>query len=92
MSAPKIVEHKIVGMRKPNGSTQYIITLPKEYAETLKKKGIDSLFLIFNYSLCAFPKHGQLNEQVLITFLQKDSELQELFTETAHQKQPLQGK
>jgi hypothetical protein len=85
MSIPKIVEHKIVEMHKPDGSTQYIITLPKQYAQTLKAKGVDSLFIIFNYGLGAFPKHNQLTEKALLTFLQKHPELQRLFSETAKQ-------
>lgn len=83
MAIPKIVEHRIVEMRKPDGTTQYIITLPKEYAQTLKAKGIDSLFLVFNYGLGAFPKHGKLTEQALLTFLQKHPELARLFGETS---------
>jgi len=82
MSVPKIVEHKIVEMRKPDGSRQYIITLPKEYAENLKRKGINSLFLIFNYGLGAFPKHPKLTEKALLTFLKKHPELAQLFAET----------
>jgi len=85
MSVPKIVEHRIVEMRKPDGSTQYIITLPKEYAQQLKAKGIDSLFIVFNYGLGAFPKHERLTEPALLTFLQKHPELQKLFSETAQQ-------
>ena len=81
MSVPKIVEHKIVEMRKPDGSRQYIITLPKEYAENLKRKGINSLFLIFNYGLGAFPKHPKLTEKALLTFLKKHPELAQLFAE-----------
>jgi hypothetical protein len=86
MSIPKIVERKIVEMRKPDGSTQYIITLPKEYGETLKAEGIDSLFIVFNYGLGAFPKHAHLTEQALLTFLQKHPELQRLFSETKQQQ------
>lgn len=79
---PKIREHKIVEMRKPDGSTQYVITLPKEYAKQLKAQGVDSLFLIYNYGLGAFPKNGKLTEQALLTFLKKHSELQQLFNQT----------
>jgi len=82
MSIPKIVEHKIVKMHKPDGSTQYIITLPKEYGENLERKGINSLFLVFNYGLGAFPKHEKLTEKALLTFMQKHPELTRLFSKT----------
>ena len=86
MSIPKIVEHKIVKMHKPDGSTQYILTLPKEYGENLENKGINSLFLVFNYGLGAFPKHKKLTEKALLTFMQKHPELTQLFSETANKK------
>ena len=40
MSIPKIVEHKIIKLQKRDGSTQYTLTLPKEFAEGLQKEGV----------------------------------------------------
>jgi hypothetical protein len=80
MSIPKIVEHKIIQMRKRDGSTQYTLTLPKEFAESLRKEGIDSLYIIFNKGLGAFPKMPGFTEKALTTFMQEHSELQKLFT------------
>jgi hypothetical protein len=82
MSIPKIVEHKIIKLRKPDGSTQYTLTLPKEYAEALRKEGIDSLFIVFNRGLGAFPKIPGFTEKALTTFMQEHSELQKLFVGT----------
>jgi len=82
MSIPKIVEHRIIKLRKRNGSTQYTLTLPKEYAEALGKEGIDSLFIIFNRGLGAFPKIPGFTEEALTTFMQEHSELQKLFART----------
>ena len=82
MSKPKIVEHKIIKLRKRNGSTQYTLTLPKEYAEALRKEGVDSLFIIFNRGLGAFPKIPGFTEKALTTFMQEHSALQELFVGT----------
>jgi len=48
MTIPKIVEHKIIKLQKRDGSVQYTLTLPKEFAEALQKEGIDSLYIIFN--------------------------------------------
>jgi hypothetical protein len=79
MSIPKIVEHKIITLRKRDGSTQYTLTLPKEYAEGLRKEGIDTLFIIFNRGLGAFPKIPGFTEKALTTFMQEHSALQELF-------------
>ena len=82
MNIPKIVEHKIITLRKRDGSTQYTLTLPKEYAEALKKEGIDSLFIIFNRGLGAFPKIPGFTEKALTTFMQEHSALQQLFIGT----------
>lgn len=79
---PKIIEHKITILKKPDGKKQYIITIPKEYAERLEKEGVDSLFIVFNRGLGAFPKIPGFTEEALITFMQKHQELQKLFTET----------
>jgi hypothetical protein len=87
MSIPKIVERKIVEMKKPDGSSQYIITLPKEYGANLKNKGVNSLLIIFNYGLGAFPKQPELTEKALLTFMQKHPELHKLFTEATKQKE-----
>jgi hypothetical protein len=82
MGIPKIVEHKIITMRKRDGSTQYTLTLPKEFAEALRKEGINSLYIVFNRGLAAFPKIPGFTEKALTTFMQKDAELQRLFVKT----------
>ena len=66
---------------------QYIITLPKEYGEDLKNRGIDSLFIIFDRGLGAFPKIEGFTEEALLTFMKKHPELQKLFSQvTAEQE------
>ena len=82
MSIPKIVEHKIITMKKRNGSTQYTLTLPKEYAEPLTKEGVDSLYIVFDRGLGAFPKIPGFTEKALTTFMQEHQALQKLFTKT----------
>ena len=82
MSIPKIVEHKIITMRKRDGTTQYTLTLPKEFAEALTKEGIHSLYLIFDKGLGAFPKMPGFTEKALTTFMQEHQALQKLFTKT----------
>ena len=88
MSIPKIVEHKIIKHTKRDGSTQYTLTLPKQYAEALRKEGVDSLFIVFNRGLGAFPKIPGFTEKALLTFMQKHPELQKLFSQTTHQEAP----
>lgn len=89
MSIPKIVERKIVHSVKPGNYKQYTITLPKEYAEELERRGIDSLFIVFNFGLGAFPKFEGFTEKALLTFMQKHPELQQLFSQikTENQKE-----
>jgi hypothetical protein len=90
MSIPKIVEHKIITMRKRDGSTQYTLTLPKEYAESLTKEGIESLYLVFDRGLGAFPKIPGFTEKALTTFLQEHQALQKLFTKTTERDSVIQ--
>lgn len=85
MSIPKIVEHKIIQMRKRDGTTQYTLTLPKEFAEALTKEGIDSLYLVFDRGLGAFPKIPGFTEKALTTFMQEHQALQKLFTKTTEE-------
>ena len=82
MDIPKIVEHKIIKLQKRDGSTQYTLTLPKEFAEALQKEGIDSLYIIYNKGLGAFPKIPGFTEKALTTFMQEHPELQKLFIKT----------
>ncbi|MBM4400824.1 MAG: hypothetical protein FJ045_02615 [Crenarchaeota archaeon] len=82
MTIPKIVEHKIITLRKRDGSTQYTLTLPKEYAEALRKEGVDSLFIVYDKGLGAFPKVPGFTEKALIIFMQEHPALQQLFVET----------
>jgi len=81
VSIPKIVERKIVAMRKPGGLKQYVITIPKDYAEELEKEGVDTLFIVFNRGLGAFPKIQGFTEEALMIFLSKHPELTRLFSE-----------
>ena len=80
MSIPKIVEHKIIKLRKRDGSIQYTLTLPKEFADPLIKKGVVSLYIVYNKGLGAFPKIPGFTEKALTTFMQEHTELQKLFT------------
>jgi len=77
---PRIVRRKIVKMQKPGGLTQYIITIPKEYAETLEKEGVNSLYIVYNRGLGAFPEAHEFTEEALLTFLKKHREFSKLFT------------
>jgi hypothetical protein len=81
MSIPKIVEHKIIKLHKPDGTTQYLLTLPKEYATSLTKEGVDSLFIVFDKGLGAFPKIPGLTEKMLTLFMQEHATIQKLFSE-----------
>jgi len=78
----KVTERKITTLTKPGGKKQYILTLPKEYAEGLEREGIDSLFVVFNRGLGAFPKIPGFTEEAVLTFLQNHAELEKLFKET----------
>jgi len=79
---PKIVERKITKMQKPGGLVQYLITLPKDYAESLDKQGIDTLLIAYNRGLGAFPMVPGFTEEALLTFLKEHPELVKLFAAT----------
>jgi hypothetical protein len=70
-------------MRKRDGSTQYTLTLPKEFAEALIRDGIDSLYIVSDRGLGAFPKIPGFTEKALTTFMQEHSALEKLFTKTS---------
>jgi hypothetical protein len=77
---PKIVERKILKVKKPGGLVQYLMTLPKEYGEELESKNIDTLIVAFNGGLGAFPKTSGFTEKALLIFLSKHSDLERLFS------------
>lgn len=79
MSIPKIVEHSIVVMKKPGGLKQYIITLPKEYAASLDKKGIRKLLIVYNHGLAAFPNMGEETEAMILEYLKAHPDLMKTF-------------
>lgn len=78
---PKIVERKILKVRKPGGLMQYLMTLPKEYVEELESKGVDTLLVAFDGGLGVFPKIPGFTEKALLTFLSKHHDLERLFSE-----------
>jgi len=79
MTIPKIFERKITVRRLPGGYKQYIMTLPKEYAEALKEKGINSLIVVFNYGLGCFPKTDKDTENAVMMFLKEHPEFEKMF-------------
>ena len=79
---PKIVERKILKVKKPGGLTQYLMTLPKEYGEELDSRNIDTLVVAFNGGLGVFPKTPDFTEKALLLFLSKHSDLERLFSES----------
>lgn len=79
MDLPKIVERKIVVLRKPDGSKQYLITLPKEYGEGLEREGIGTLLIAYDSALGGFPRIHGFTEEALLSFLKSHRELRRLF-------------
>jgi hypothetical protein len=71
----KIQDRKIIELRKRNGSKQYVLTIPVEYARNLKLKGIDTLLVISDYGLGVFPKEDKA-EKALLQFFENQKELQ----------------
>ena len=76
---PKIVERKIMKASKPSGLKQYLITLPKDYAQSIIDEGIHSLIIIYDYGLVAFPNHGKRTEIGLLEFLKAHPNLMQFF-------------
>ena len=78
---PKIERRKIIET-KPGGWTQYFLTLPKAYAKALKAQGEDSLIVVYNRALMAFPANT-VTENELLTFLKLHPELLKLIVKEA---------
>jgi hypothetical protein len=81
-SVPKVVEHQIIVLTKPSGSKQYLLTIPKKFANELEKKGVRSLIIVYNGGLGCFPASGPNTERAVLTFLSKHSDLMRLFSES----------
>lgn len=84
MSVPKVTVRKVHENKhgRGGGYTQYLLTLPKEFANKLKAKGITSLYIVYDYALMAFP-YGLVTEQEVIAFLKAHPELEKLLTKEA---------
>jgi ATP:corrinoid adenosyltransferase len=81
VNLPKIEIRKITET-KPDGYAQYTLTLPKDFAKSLKAKGITSLYIIYDEILMAFP-FGLVTEQEILTFLKAHPEIEKLLTKEA---------
>jgi hypothetical protein len=68
---------------KHGSYTQYVLTIPKKYAETLEARGVSSFVVVYNDVLVAFPK-GLASEADLASFLKLHPELAKL---TAKEKE-----
>jgi len=77
---PRIVERSIIRLRKPSGIIQYMLTLPKEYAERLDAEGVKALLIVYNHGLAAFPSTGAESEAAILAFLEAHPELKKALT------------
>ena len=78
VSVPRIEVRKLTTLRRPDGFTQYLLTLPKEYGEALRTEGVKSFYIIYNQALAAFPSNTATIED-LLAFLKAHPELEKLF-------------
>jgi len=79
VAIPRITERKIIVLKKPNGSKQYLVTIPKQYAAELERNSVDTLLIIYNDGLGCFPVSGPHTEKAVLTFLNKHKDLRRLF-------------
>jgi hypothetical protein len=82
----KIDERKILKAKKPNGSIQYLLTIPKHYADSLMERGIDTLLVVFNYGIGIFPKEDSA-EEALLTFLNKHRDIKAIFSSSQNENE-----
>lgn len=82
---PRIVERRIMQITKPGGLKQYLLTLPKNYAENLVSRNIQSLIVAFDFGLVAFPKENARSEAGLLEFLAADSRFKRFFAKPARE-------
>jgi len=76
---PRIVQRKIIEVTKPGGLKQYLLTVPKEYAEDLADRSIRSLIVAFDFGLVAFPNQDERSEAGLLEFLAVHSKFRRFF-------------
>jgi len=68
---PKVAERKIMIVRRKKGPTQYLMTLPKRYAEHLFEGGIRDLIVVYDGVLVVFPKTPGLTGETLIELIRE---------------------
>jgi hypothetical protein len=66
-------------IRRKSGVNSAYLNLPQEFLIELKQQNINSLLVLYNSVLAAFPNVGPDTEQALLTFFQKHTDLQKLF-------------
>jgi len=72
-----IIEKRKIYEAKKHGYSQFVLTLPKAFAETLKADGEDSLVLVYNGALLALPANS-ITKDELLEFLKLHLELERL--------------
>ena len=82
----KIEKRKIIEIKRANGSNQYLMTIPKEYAVNLKNQGINTLLIVYDYGIGLFPK-DDLAEDSLLLLLSKHKDIRKIFAKPI--KQPV---
>jgi hypothetical protein len=80
MKVPRIIQRSIIESKKPSGTTQYLMTIPIEFAKDLKKKGVDKLLVVYDGALAVFPDTGPEIETAILEFLTAYPELMERFS------------
>lgn len=74
-----MIEKRKIYEAKKGGYTQYILTLPKAFAEAIKTMGVDNLIVIYNGALMAFPENKATANE-LVAFLRLHPEIEKLLT------------
>ena len=82
---PRIVERSMIRLQKSSGITQYVLTLPKEYAERLDAEGVRKLLVVYNHGLAIFPGEGAVTEAAILAFLKAHPDLKRALTSEAEE-------
>jgi len=82
MRIPIIEKRKVIAIKRRDGRLRYLLTLPKEYAASLRAEGVETVYVICNRALVALPANTATEED-LIAFLKVHPELEKLLTKNS---------
>ena len=82
-TVPKIKQYRVCIIKRKSGVSSGYLNLPQEFLRELQRRGVNSLVVLYDSILGAFPDTGRDTERALLAFFQKHAELRQLFAQNS---------